>query len=98
MEIAKRKLMYERDICKNPERYTWKKTYYTQLSVILNHPKRLQLGYFKFLLFPTSVERSGEGIETCTYEMIALVPARIGLRSLDATTTCSKVERMPAHS
>ena len=27
---------------------------YTWLSVILSHPKRIQFGYFKFLLFPTS--------------------------------------------
>ena len=28
----------------------------TQLSVILSHPKRIQLGNFKFLLFPITVE------------------------------------------
>ena len=28
LEIAKGELMYGRDMCKNPERYTWNKTYY----------------------------------------------------------------------
>ena len=64
---------------------------HTQLSVILSHPERIQLGYFKFLLFPTTVERTGECKEACTYEMIQLVLAHIGLRLLDATVTCSKV-------
>ena len=43
---------------------------YTQLSVILSHPKQIQLGYFKFLLFPTTGERSGEGKKACNNEMI----------------------------
>ena len=34
---------------------------YTQLLVILGHRKRIQLGYFKFLLFTTIVERKVEG-------------------------------------
>ena len=50
---------------------------YTQLLVILGYRKRMDRGYFKFPLFPTTVERSGEGKEACTYEMIWLVPAGI---------------------
>ena len=37
----------------------------------------MDLGYFKFALFPTTAERSWEGREACTYEMIWLVPAGI---------------------
>ena len=39
--MAKGELMYGRDICKNPEGYTWNKTYYYQfrwnLLLIYNH-------------------------------------------------------------
>ena len=42
----------------------------------------MDLGYFKFPLFPTTAERNGEGKEACTYEMIWLVPAGIFENSL----------------
>ena len=40
-----------------------KSSNYTQLLVILGLGKQMDLGYFKFPLFPTTAERSGEGRE-----------------------------------
>ena len=35
LEIANRELMYGRGKCKNPEGYTWNKTYYYYIIIII---------------------------------------------------------------
>ena len=38
LEIAKGELMYGRNICKNPEEYTWNKTYYQSAGLKIQVP------------------------------------------------------------